>query len=187
MTTRRGLRLTRGALVLISVLGAALPARARAAEPVDTPYYEDRRALSLIIGPGGSYTDYIDADDDDAESGGDAHLDLAGTRTVGYDGDELFVLIRGSLRGPDLSLVGGYRNFFGMDAWQSFFDLSVMIRPFSGPWVGPRVAFGARHTFSERLAVFGGLGLTLGFGSGLRADAEVFTGVQWIFPVGKTQ
>ncbi|MFP2906874.1 hypothetical protein ACLESD_17875 [Pyxidicoccus sp. 3LFB2] len=187
MTRGRGLRLTGGKLVLISALGVGLSPEARAAEPVNAPYYEDRRALSLILGPGAAYTEYIDRGDDDAESGGDAHLDVAGTRTVGYDGDEVFVLIRGGLRGPELSVGGGYRNYFGVDAWQSFFDAGVMIRPFSGPWVGPRIAFGVRHTFSERLAVLGGLGLTLGFGSGLRGDAEAFTGVQWIFPVGRTQ
>ncbi|NMO22911.1 hypothetical protein HPC49_50175 [Pyxidicoccus fallax] len=169
---------------VILPLAVALPAAASGAEPVDTSYYKERRALSLILGPGGSYTEYINRSDDDAESGGDAHLDVGGTRTVGYDGDELFVLIRGSVRGPDLSLIGGYRNFFGTDAWQSFFDLSAVIRPFSGPWVGPRVAFGLRHTFSERFALYGGLGVTLGFGAGLRGDAEAFTGVQWIFPVG---
>ncbi|MBZ4419944.1 hypothetical protein K8638_26050 [Myxococcus sp. RHST-1-4] len=170
--------------VVLVTLTVAVPAGAFGAEYVDTPYYQERRALSLILGPGASYTEYIDRNDDDAESGGDAHLDLGGSRTVGYDGDEVFVLIRGSLRGADLSVVGGYRNFFGTDAWQSFFDLSAVIRPFSGPWVGPRVAFGLRHTFSERLALYGGLGVSLGFGAGLRGDAEAFTGVQWIFPVG---
>lgn len=157
---------------------------AASAEPVETPYYEDRRALSLFLGPGASYTEYIKSSDDDAESGGDGYLDLGGTRTVGYDGDELFLLIRGSARGLDLSFAAGYRNFFGVDAWQTFFDIGVLARPFSGPWVGPRIGLGLRHTFSERLAVFGGLGITLGFGSGLRGDAEAFTGVQWIFPVG---
>lgn len=184
MTPGSGPWPTRMIRAVILPLAAALPASALAAEPAGLPYYEERRALSLILGPGASYTEFIDRGDDDAVSGGDAHLDLGGSRTVGYDGDELFVLIRGSLRGPDLSLVGGYRNFFGTDAWQSFFDLSAVIRPFSGPWVGPRVAFGLRHTFSERLAVYGGLGVTLGFGAGLRGDAEAFTGVQWIFPVG---
>lgn len=186
MTSGRGPWLTRMIHGVIVALTVALPAVALAAEPVGTPYYQERRALSLILGPGASYTEYIrgSEDDADARSRADAHLDVGGSRTVGHDGDELFVLIRGSLRGPDLSLVGGYRNFFGTDAWQSFFDLSAVIRPFSGPWLGPRVAFGLRHTFSERLAVFGGLGLTLGFGQGLRGDAEAFTGVQWIFPVG---
>ncbi len=188
MTSGRGPRLTRLIRAVILTLTLAGPAGA-SAESADTSYYKERRALSLLLGPGASYTEYIDRDDDGtdaagARSGGDAHLDLGASRTVGYDGDELFVLIRGGLRGPELSLAAGYRNFFGTDAWQTFFDLSALVRPFSGPWLGPRVAFGLRHTFSERLAVYGGLGLTLGFGQGLRGDAEAFTGVQWIFPVG---
>lgn len=179
MTCGRGRKLT------ALVLALALPGSAGAAEDVDSPYGE-RRALSLILGPGASYTERINSDDD-ALAGADAHLDLSGTRTVGYAGDELFVLLRGSLRGPDLSIAGGYRSFYGRDAWQSFFDVGLAVRPFSGPWVGPRIALGLRHTFSERIAIIGGLGLTLGFGSGLRGDVEAFTGVQWIFPVGSSQ
>lgn len=186
MTSGRGRDLTAILGTLSLALAGALPGSAGAAEYVDTPYGE-RRALSLILGPGASYTELISPSDDDVVSGGDAHLDLSGTRTVGYDGDELFVLLRGSARGPDLSIGGGYRSFFGRDAWQTFLDLGLMVRPFSGPWLGPRIALGVRHTFSERIAIIGGLGLTLGFGSGLRGDAEAFTGVQWIFPVGSSQ
>lgn len=187
MTSGREQGLTRLICVVLQVIAVAVPAVASAAEYVDGPYRE-RRALSLILGPGASYTQYINRSDDDVEPGAaDVHLDLGGTRTVGYDGDELFLMIRGSLRDPDLSLVGGFRSYFGQDAWQTFFDLGAMIRPFSGPWVGPRVALGLRHTFSERFAVFGGFGLTLGIGGGLRGDAEAFTGVQWIFPVGSQQ
>ncbi|WP_426752467.1 hypothetical protein [Myxococcus sp. Y35] len=178
-----GSRRTPRAQALISAFAVLLPSAASAAEYVDTPYV-DRRAFSLILGPGASYTEMINRTEDDALKGGDAHLDLGVNRTVGYDGDELFLLIRGSLRGPDLSVAGGYRSFFGDGSWQTFYDLSLLIRPFSGPWLGPRVALGARHTFSDRLAVFGGLGLSLGFGAGLRGDAEAFTGVQWIFPAG---
>jgi hypothetical protein len=185
MTSGKGRDLTAIARTLSLALAVALPGSGVAAEYVDTPYGE-RRALSLILGPGASYTELIRRSDD-AVSGADAHLDLSGTRTVGYDGDEVFVLLRGGLRGPDLSIGGGYRSFFGRDAWQTFFDLGVLVRPFSGPWLGPRVALGVRHTFSERIAIIGGLGLTLGFGSGLRGDAEAFTGVQWIFPVGSSQ
>ncbi|MFP2959883.1 hypothetical protein ACLEPN_19135 [Myxococcus sp. 1LA] len=178
-----GSRLTRRIHGLISTCAVILPTAAGAVEYVDTPY-ADRRAFSLILGPGASYTESIDRSEDDAEKGGDVHLDLGASRTVGYDGDEVFVVIRGGLRGPDLSVAGGFRNFYGDGSWQTFYDLGLLIRPFSGPWLGPRVALGLRHTFSERLAIFGGLGLSLGFGAGLRGDAEAFTGVQWIFPVG---
>lgn len=186
LTCGRGPWLTGFVRAVLLVLAVGLPGAARAAEDVDPPYAE-RRAFSLILGPGASYTELINRSDDDAASGADAHLDLGASRTVGYDGDEVFVLVRGSVRGPDLSIVGGYRSLFGRDAWQSFVDLGAVVRPFSGPWVGPRIALGLRHTFSERIAVFGGLGLALGFGSGLRGDVEAFTGVQWIFPVGSAQ
>ncbi|MFY1829962.1 hypothetical protein ACN47A_28865 [Myxococcus fulvus] len=168
------------------VLLALTPGMAQAAEYVDSPY-RDRRSFSLILGPGLSYTELIGESDADVVKGLDAQLDLGASLSVGYGGDEVFVVIRGSLRGPALSVVGGFRSVFGMEAWQSFVDLGAVVRPFSGPWVGPRVAFGLRHTFSERFAVYGGLGLTLGFGSGLRADAEGFTGVQWIFPVSGSE
>ncbi len=180
---RRGPHLTRRARAWISTCAVLLPVAASAAEYVDTPYAE-RRAFSLFLGPGAAYTESIDQAESKAVKGGDAHLDLGASHTVGYDGDEVFVLIRGGLRGPDLSVAGGYRSFFGDGAWQTFYDLGLLIRPFSGPWLGPRVALGARHTFSDQLAVFGGLGLSLGFIAGLRGDAEAFTGVQWIFPAG---
>ncbi|WP_241758201.1 hypothetical protein [Myxococcus landrumensis] len=172
----------------IAALAAALvsPGVAWSAEYVDSPYRE-RRAVSLILGPGASYTEFIDRKDEDSVKGLDALLDVGASLTVGNEGDEVFVVIRGSAREPDLSLIAGYRSVFGLESWQSFVDLAAVVRPFSGPWLGPRVALGLRHTFSERFAVYGGLGLTLGFGSGLRADAEAFTGLQWIFPVGGSE
>ncbi|WP_240356271.1 hypothetical protein [Myxococcus eversor] len=182
MTKRSRQRAAAGCFVTLVAVGL-WPRGAGAAEYVDSPY-RDRRAFSLILGPGASYTELINDADAEAVKGLDALLDVGASLTVGHDGNEVFVVIRGSLREPDLSFVGGFRSFFGDESWQSFVDLGAVVRPFSGPWLGPRVAFGLRHTFSERFAVFGGLGLTLGFGSGLRADAEGFTGLQWIFPVG---
>ncbi|MCP3100384.1 hypothetical protein LZ198_16060 [Myxococcus sp. K15C18031901] len=173
----------RGATFGLPLLALLASAPARAAEYVDTPYQE-RRAFSLILGPGASYTELINRSDDEVIQGLDAILDVGASLTVGYSGNEVFVMIRGSAREPDLSLVGGFRSVYGQEDWQTFFDLGAVVRPFSGPWLGPRVGLGLRHTFSERLAVYGGLGFTLGFGSGLRGDAEAFTGVQWIFPVG---
>lgn len=185
MTTRSQQRAAAGCVVAL-VAACLWPRDAGAAEYVDSPYRE-RRAFSLILGPGASYTELINDADAKAVKGLDALLDVGASLTVGYDGDEVFVVIRGSLREPDLSFVGGFRSVFGDESWQSFVDLGAVVRPFSGPWVGPRVALGLRHTFSERFAVYGGLGLTLGFGSGLRADAEGFTGLQWIFPVGGSE
>ncbi|MBJ6762360.1 hypothetical protein JGU66_16440 [Myxococcaceae bacterium JPH2] len=121
-----------------------------------------------------------------AVSGLAAQLDLGASVSVGYAHDEVFLLARGSTGAPgeEVSLVGGYRSVFGEESWQTFVDLGVTVRPFSGPWVGPRIGLGVRHLISDQLALFGGLGFTFGFGSGLRGDVEAFTGVQWMFPVG---
>jgi len=76
---------------------------------------------------------------------------------------------------------GGFRSICGDEDWETFFDLGAQLRLFSGTWAGPRVGFGVRHTLSDQLSVYGGFGLSLGFGSGLRMDAEAFTGLQWSF------
>ncbi|WP_233595534.1 MULTISPECIES: hypothetical protein [Corallococcus] len=167
---------------LLLILGAA---PAVAAEYVDDGPYAHRRSLILMAGPGATYTERISGRA--TASGLAAQLDLGVGLTVGYDQDEVFLLVRGSSGGgpgEELALIGGYRSVFGSESWQTFFDLGASVRPISGPWLGPRIGFGARHTLSDHFALYGGLGFTFGFGSGLRADTEVFTGLQWIIPVG---
>jgi hypothetical protein len=163
-------------LLLILLLAAPTLVRAQ--------YYEERRAVSLMAGPGLGYTAVISGDQ--AKTGPGLLLDVGGSLTVGYDQDELFLLARAGLgeAGKGGVLLGGFRSFFGRDAWQTFFDLGASVRLFSGTWVGPRLGFGLRHTLSDQLSFYGGLGLSLGFGSGLRVDAEALTGLQWSFPIG---
>ncbi|RKH10013.1 hypothetical protein D7V97_14885 [Corallococcus sp. CA053C] len=171
----------KGLLPALLILAAA---PAVAAEYVDDGPYAHRRSLILSAGPGATYTERISGDD--AASGLAAQLDLGVGLTVGYDRDEVFLLVRGSTGAPgeELALIGGYRSVFGSESWQTFFELGASVRPISGPWLGPRIGFGARHTLSDHFALYGGLGFTFGFGSGLRADTEFFTGLQWIIPVG---
>jgi hypothetical protein len=161
---------------LLSLLLAA-PTLARA------QYYEERSAVSLLAGPGLGYTTGISGGK--AETGPGVFLDLGGSLTVGYDQDEIFLLARGGLgaAGEGGVLIGGFRSFFGREAWQTFFDLGAAVRLFSGTWAGPRLGFGLRHTLSDQLSFYGGLGLSLGFGSGMRVDAEAFTGLQWSFQI----
>ncbi|WP_224370019.1 hypothetical protein [Hyalangium versicolor] len=163
-------------LLLIVLLTVPTLARAQ--------YYEQHRALSLLAGPGAGYTNAIQGDR--AKTGPGVFLDLGGSLTVGDDRDELFLLIRGGLgeAGRGAVLISGFRSFFGHDEWQSFFDLSAAVRLFSGTWVGPRIGFGLRRTLSDRLSLYGGLGLSLGFGSGMRVDTEASFGLQWSFPIG---
>ncbi|MDC0707817.1 hypothetical protein POL68_04985 [Stigmatella sp. ncwal1] len=146
-------------------------------------YYESHREVSLLGGLGLGYSDVIRSKR--GATGVAGVLELGGSLTVGDDRNEVFLLTRGVL-GPSGSegvLLGGYRSFFGDEDWQSFVDLGASLRLFSGTWVGPRLGFGARHTLSDHLSLYGGFGLSLGFGSGLRWDAEAFTGLQWHFPI----
>jgi hypothetical protein len=163
-------------LLLILLLAAPTLARAQ--------YYEQRRAVSLLAGPGLGYTNSLRGRV--AKTGPGVFLDVGGSLTVGYDQDELFLMARGGFgkAGEGGVLLGGFRSFFGREEWQTFFDLGAALRLFSGTWVGPRLGFGLRHTLSDHLSFYGGLGLSLGFGSGMRADTEAFTGLQWSFPIG---
>ena len=160
-------------LLLLLLLAAPTVSRAQ--------YYEERRAVSLLAGPGLGYTTTLSGDQ--ARTGPGVLLDVGGSLTVGYDQDEVFLLARAGLgeAGKGGVLLGGFRSFFGRDEWQTFFDVGASARLFSGTWVGPRLGFGLRRTLSDHLSLYGGLGLSLGFGSGMRVDAEAFTGLQWRF------
>ena len=146
--------------------------------------YEQHRAVSLLVGPGLGYTNAIRGEH--ARTGLGAFLEAGSSLTVGDDVDELFVLVRGGLgeAGKGGVLIGGYRSVFGRDEWQTYFDLSATVRLFSGTWLGPRLGLGVRRTLSGSLSLYAGAGLSLGFGSGMRLDAEASTGLQWSFPIG---
>ncbi|XXF75038.1 hypothetical protein P2318_18375 [Myxococcaceae bacterium GXIMD 01537] len=169
-------------LPLILTLLAPILAAAREA-PAPYEYYPERRSVSLLVGPGLGYTDKLRGEDSDR--GVSAHLDVGASITVGYDRSELFFLARPSVGAPgfSLGLIASHRSFYGDESLSTFVDIGVAARLFSGAWVGPRIGFGLHHALSERVAVLGGLGLSLGFGSGLRLDAEAFTALQWRFPI----
>jgi hypothetical protein len=162
-------------LLILLLLTAPSLARAQ--------YYEEHRAVSLLAGPSASYTNAIQGVR--AASGPGVHLELGGSLTVGDDQDEVFLLLRGGSgpAGGEGAVLGGFRSVFGHEDWQTFVDLGAAVRLFSGTWAGPRVGFGLRHALSDQLSLYGGLGLSLGFGSGLRLDTEAFTGLQWSFPI----
>ena len=160
-------------LPLILLLTAPALARAQ--------YYEERRSLGLLGGASLGYTTAVRGQK--AELGPGAFLDLGGSLTVGDDRDELVLMIRGGVgqSGAEGVVQGAFRSVFGDEDWQTFVDLGAALRLFSGTWAGPRVGFGLRHALSDQLSFYGGFGLSLGFGSGLRMDAEAFTGLQWSF------
>ena len=145
--------------------------------------YEQHRVLRLFAGSGLGYS--TSTASGGAKTGAGLLLDVGGSLTVGDDQDEVFLAARGGLGEPGRGgvLLGGFRGVFGRDEWQSFLDLGAQVRLFSGTWAGPRLGFGLRRSLTDRLSLYGCLGLSLGFGSGLRVDTEASIGLQWSFPI----
>jgi hypothetical protein len=126
-----------------------------------------------------TYTELVASKE--ARRGLAGHLELGASVPVGYEENELFLLARagGGTPGFSLGVHGGYRSVFELEEWQSYADLGVAVHLRPSLWAGPRVGLGARRALSERLTLYGALGGQLGFGSGLRLDVEVSTGLRW--------
>jgi hypothetical protein len=163
---------------LLALLPWVLPAGALAqAEP-----YPSRRTPSLQLGVVGTYTEGLGSERLLRGAGG--HLDLGGSFPVGHDQDELFLLARVGTGKPGFGLAahGGYRSLFSQDAWQTFTELGVIAHARPSAWGGARVAVGVRYLMGHGLTLYGGAGGQMGFGAGLRLDAELFSGVSWNLP-----
>ncbi|HSP80302.1 MAG TPA: hypothetical protein VLQ93_17345 [Myxococcaceae bacterium] len=159
------------ALLLTLLPGTTL---AQAREP-----YTPSRGPALRVGLVGTYTEGVSSWGRLRGAGG--HLELGASFPVGYEENELFVMARAGLGGGGTSLGvhGGLRSVFGREAWQTFTELGVVIHARPGVWGGPRLGLGVRHALSESFSLYGGVGGQLGFGSGLRLDVEILTGLRW--------
>jgi hypothetical protein len=157
------------------LLSSTLPTLALARGWDGTP----RKVPSLLVGPVASYTELVGSER--ANRGLAGHLELGGSIPVGYEENELFLLARvgGGAPGFSLGAHGGFRSVFAENEWQTYVDLgaAVLLRP--ELWAGPRVGLGVRRALNETFTLYGGLGGGLGFGSGLRLDVEVSTGLRW--------
>jgi hypothetical protein len=162
----------------LSLLIAALPALALA-EGRTSPPRAPRRTPALLVGPVLTYTESLRSEQ--LRRGLSGLLELGGSLPVGYEENELFLMARagGGAPGFGLSVYGGFRSVFGQEEWQTYADLGAAVHVRPGLWVGPRVGLGVRRSLTETLSLYGGLGGQLGFGSGLRLDVELCTGVRW--------
>ncbi|HEX8437480.1 hypothetical protein [Archangium sp.] len=159
----------------LTLLIAMLPTLVLAREWDGTP----RHVPSLLVGPVATYTELVGPER--ARRGIAGHLELGGSVPVGYEENELFFLARAGGGTPGLSLTvhGGFRSVFGEDEWQTYADLGAAVHLRPELWAGPRVGVGVRRALNETFTFYGGLGGGLGFGSGLRLDVELSTGLRW--------
>ena len=142
--------------------------------------WDHRGSLGLLLGTGYEVGETRSTSGVLA-SGSRLDADLGGTYALPGSNDEILMFLRGGFLGGrvDLSLTGGYRGYFGLDEFKTFFDagLSVHATPY---WsVGPRVGLGVQYEFSPVVGAYVSLAGQLGAGNGVRYDAEVTTGLQF--------
>ena len=110
-------------------------------------------------------------------------VELGGTLSVG-DGNDLLLSVRAEFGGLfDLGIYAGYRGYFSVGQWKTFFDLDLAghITPAIAPHgtVGPRVGVGVQLDFLPIIGTYAVLGGQIGFGDGLRYGAELTIGFQF--------
>ncbi|WP_257446904.1 hypothetical protein [Archangium lipolyticum] len=158
------------------LLLTALPALGQTRVTTPTSHH---RTPALLLGPVLTYTESFGSDQ--LRRGLSGHVELGGSLPVGYEDNELFLLARVGAGTPGFSLAahGGFRSVFTLEEWQTYTELGAIVHARPRFWVGPRVGLGVRRTLTETLSVYGGAGAQLGFGSGLRFDIEVSSGLRW--------
>lgn len=137
-------------------------------------------AVGLLIGAGGDYRSQA-LPTGDTSIGFRLPLDLGGTYNVGDDSNELLLAGRVELLAPSLitSAYGGYRSYFGQDAWKTFFDLHVRADFTPAFTAGPRMGFGAQYELNSLVGVFAAIGAHVGAGAGIRFGGELLLGMQF--------
>lgn len=143
--------------------------------------FDHRGAVGLLLGGGLEFKEGITASQE-RDGGLRFPAELGGTYAIGYDGNELLALVRGSFGGPqlDTALIAGYRGYFGAhERFKTFFDLEAAAHFTPSFAVGPRIGFGAQYELSSIVGLYLGAGAQLAFGTGLRFSADLVAGLQF--------
>ena len=139
--------------------------------------FDHRGAVGLLVGAGLEHYDVVGG-----VGGGGLLLDadLGATYAVGYNGNELTLLLRGGFLGPhlDAMIAFGYRGYFGRERIKTFVDFGLSAHSMPLVTLGPRVGFGVQYELSEVVGFYFGTAAQLGFSSVIRFDAELLAGVQ---------
>lgn len=179
----------------LSILLVLLAAAAHADER-----YDHKGAVGLLIGISGEYKAAATLNGG-GDEGWRIGTELGVTFAVGSDGNAVKAAVRALFFGieagcslnsscapVDLALFLGYRGYFDLGQWKTFFDIDAAqhIVPRLGPssartqlyTIGPRVAIGAQFDFLPVAGSFLLLEGQIGFGDGLRYGAALVFGVQ---------
>ena len=149
--------------------------------------YDHRGSLGILVA--GTFERKDSATTSGGGDGGwRGGAEIGGTLAVGGDGNDLKLSIRALFGGPfDLGIYAGYRGYFAIDRWKTFFELDLAShftpRVVPGPsgegplaTVGPRVGIGVQFDFLPIAGTYAVLGGQIGFGDGIRYGAELMIG-----------
>ncbi len=184
----------------IGLLLAAVDAagvRAAALEPIQ----DHRDEWGLMLSLGTVYDTGINQKQTFSyQPGFEPMLELGFSRAVTDTGDEVTVRLRltspvsaSSVAGEVLqqagdslnwlgpALIGGYRGYFGYDAFKTFYDADLFINSYPYWGVGPNVGLGAQYDFGRVAGVFLRLGFGVTFGETILASFDGSVGGQLRF------
>lgn len=141
--------------------------------------FDHRGSLGLLLG--GSFERKDSANNaGPGDSGWRGGAEVGGTLAVGSEGNDLKLSLRALFGGPfDLALFAGYRGYFSVGQWKTFFDLDAAAHFTPRFTIGPRVGVGVQLDFLPVAGAFAVLGGQIGFGDGLRYGVELMIGFQF--------
>lgn len=139
---------------------------------------DHRGSIGLLLSTGAEYKASIAGGS--VQNGTRLPAHLGGTMAIGPNGNELKLQFDSSWLGPayDLGVSFGYRGYFPVDPFKTFFDADIGFRFYDRFTVGPEIGFGVQYELSSVVGIFSTVRAKFGFGQGLRLGAELLVGLQ---------
>lgn len=167
--------MSRAAACVVLAASCLLPAAGRAAEE----RLDHKGALALWLGGGVGLRIGTTAARR-VDGGLRAPVDLGLFFALPQTQNGLWVVGRGALGGglPDWSVRGGYRGFFGLDRWKTFFDLGATFAITPRFAAAVRAGAGAQVELSPVAGLFLAAGGEVGGGNGFHFAADLTLGIE---------
>lgn len=167
-----------------ALLAAALclwPVAARAQYHfAPAPHLDHRGQWGILVEPVGTY---LSAAGKAVSTGASFGVDVGVTHGLADSGDELTLMVRplfaGAVKGA--LVMGGYRTYFGLEAWKTYADLQILVPIVPGPSIGARVGLGLMYDPDRRFGVAVTGGVLAAAGTVTLVGFDLLAGVQLRF------
>jgi hypothetical protein len=139
--------------------------------------YDHRGSVGLLVGLSNEYRQTLSP----ALLERTPAANLGASMAVGVDGNELTLNTRLNwlVNGVDASATVGYRGYFGLERFKSFYEAGWAVHAYPAFLTGPRLGFGFQYELTQVVGGFVGIAAKGAFGAAVRFSAEAFCGVQF--------